>query len=111
MVSVAVAPDASVPMFHVGDVYAPWLAVTSPSESAAGKASVTTVPGASDGPLFFTATVNVTVCPGNGLALFTVLVTCKSADDAIGVVAELDADVRSPPPITLAVLMTDAGAL
>ena len=121
IVYVRVAPLATVPKLH--DTF--WLATehapasvppTVTAVTAAGTASADITASASDGPALLTVTVQVTAWPGTaGFGVDVLLTIETSALDVTGVVTllvqrALAGQVLSPPPLTVAVLVTLAAA-
>ena len=82
MLSVAEAAFAMLPTVHTPAAYEPVDGVADTNVRPAGSASATDVATAVSGPLFVTATVNVTLPLSAGVALLTVLVTARFASGA-----------------------------
>lgn len=77
-----------------------------------GKVSdtVTVVPSVARPPLFVTVSVNVPVPPRMSVDALDVFVITRSGGAAVLTVTDPDADVVSPPPMTLAVFVSEAAA-
>src|SRR2546430_4495545 len=107
-------PLATAPMSHtpVPLVYVPWLGVAETNVSPAGSWSVICTPVASEGPLLVTVIVKVTFDPSVTVPLLASLATAMSARETTFVrsVAVSFAVSTSPPPETVAVLVTELAA-
>src|ERR1700694_2427591 len=112
--NVTTAPLATAPMFQtpVPLVEVPWLGVAETNVRPAGSWSVICTPVASEGPLLVTVTVNVTLDPTTTVPLLAILATAMSALETTLVrsVAVSFAVLTSPPPDTVAVLVTELAA-
>src|SRR6202022_473247 len=100
-----IAPMSQMP---VPLVYVPWAGVAETNASPAGRRSVICTPVASEGPLLVTVIVNVTLEPTVTVPLLAILATAMSALETTLVrsVAVSFAVLTSPPPETVAVLVT-----
>src|SRR5712692_6327391 len=108
------APLATAPMFQtpVPLVYVPWLGAAETNVRPTGSWSVIWTPVASEGPLLVTVTVNVTFEPTVTVPLLAIFATAMSARETTLVtsVAVSLAVFTSPPPETVAVLVTELAA-